>query len=498
MNRRGSGILCHITSLPSSYGIGDLGPAAYRFADFLCQSGQSYWQILPLTPTDPEFDNSPYHSVSAFAVNPLLISPDLLMEEGLLDREDVDPAPSFDPGKVDYEAVIEFKSRLFEKAFHNFKKNSSQGEFHSFCAQDQSWLEDFALFRVLQSQFQGHTWKDWPSEIKNRDSGTLRNLKEKFRENMEKEKFLQFMFLRQWKALKDYCHQKMVHIIGDIPIYVDYHSVDVWSHPELFKLDENQKPRAVAGVPPDYFSKTGQLWGNPLYDWDRHRKNGYKWWLDRIGHNLTLYDLTRIDHFRGFVGYWEVPASEKTAMNGKWMEAPAVDFFSRAGQRFHCLPIIAEDLGVITPDVREVVRLFDFPGMKVLLFAFGEDFSMHPYLPHTYEKNCAAYTGTHDTNTVRGWFANEASEEDKERLFKYLGRRVDEDQVHWAFIRLALSSVANTAIIPLQDILGLGEEDRMNRPACGKGNWKWRVSPQQFQKISSQELLKMTQTYGRA
>jgi 4-alpha-glucanotransferase len=480
MKKRASGILLHITSLPSRFGIGDLGPEAYRFVDFLAQAKQSYWQILPLNPIDPAFDNSPYHSISAFAFSKLLISPELLVKDHLLDKQDILEVPHFPSEKVDYKGVIDYKENLFQLAYERFKRAENREDFQNFCQEYSPWLDDFSLFVSLKKHHKGSEWSRWEERIRDRKPEAVQAFKKELKEEIEKQKFLQYIFFLQWHALKSYCHQRRIRIIGDMPIYVDYDSADVWAHPELFQLDPQKKPYAVAGVPPDYFSATGQLWGNPLYRWDVLREKGYEWWIQRMGQNLKLFDMVRIDHFRGFVGYWEVPASENTAVHGKWTKAPAVDFFNRLTQRFPGLPLIAEDLGIITPDVQEVMHRFGFPGMKVLLFAFGEDDPMHPYLPHTYERNCVVYTGTHDNNTVRGWIEREANQEDRERLFRYLGRDIPESQVHWEFIRLAMQSVAETAIIPLQDVLGLRQEARMNTPASGKGSWQWRLLPEQL------------------
>jgi 4-alpha-glucanotransferase len=498
MKRRGSGILLHLTSLPSLYGIGDMGPWAYRFADFLAKAKQSFWQILPLNRTDTAYDNSPYHSMSAFAFNPLLISPELMIQDGLLDKKDMDIPPDFPKEKVAYDEVTTYKRKLFDKAYARFKKQGTSYEYERFCSENSGWLEDYALFMSLKGHFHGQTWNQWPIEIRNREPEALQSLRKKLQDRIEMEKFVQYVFIQQWFGLKRYCNQKGIHIIGDMPIYVEYDSVDLWSNPEIFKLDDEKRPYVVAGVPPDYFSATGQLWGNPTYRWDVLKEGKYDWWVKRIKHNLRSIDFLRVDHFRGFVAYWEVPATEKTALNGKWIEAPAVDFFNQLTKRFSYLPFIAEDLGIITPDVREIMHLFQFPGMKVLLFAFSEDHPMHPYLPHTYERECVVYTGTHDNNTVRGWFENEAAPEDKKRLFAYLGREVSVQEIHWELIRLAMSSVANTVILPMQDILGLGQESRMNRPATKHGNWQWKLSPEQLDSSPSDRLLEMTEIYGRS
>ena len=498
MKTRGSGVLLHIPSLPSRFGIGDLGPEAYKFADFLDRTGQRYWQILPLTPTEPAYDNSPYHSISAFAGNPQLISPELLVQEGFLADKDIENVPDSLWGWVDFNNAIDVKKRLFSIAYERFKTSREFDEYELFCRENSSWLEDFVLFVTLKDHFQGKHWCEWPPEIRDREPEAMNILKNEYCERIELEKFLQYIFNKQWFVLKEYCNEKGIQLIGDIPIYVAYDSVDLWTHYELFKLNDKKKPLAVAGVPPDYFSENGQLWGNPVYNWDVLKGREYDWWIRRLELTLNLYDIVRIDHFRGLVAYWEIDAKEKTAIHGKWVNVPVEDFFNTLLKRFSTLPIIAEDLGIITPDVQEVMRSFHVPGMKVLLFAFGDDDPQHPYLPHTYENRCVVYTGTHDTNTLRGWFENETQPEDKERIFGYLGRKVPVEEIHWEFIRLAMMSVADLAIIPMQDILGLGDEARMNQPATKKGNWRWRLLPDQITPSIVDHLGLMTRTYGRA
>ena len=496
-SRRGSGLLLHISSLPSPFGIGDLGPEAYRFAEFLAWSKQSCWQILPLNPVDAAFDSSPYHSLSAFAFNRLFISPEIMVRDGFLEKTDLENPPEFEKGRVDYPGVSAFKDKLLNQAFSRFLDEKHNAEFTGFCAQHAEWLEDFALFSALKAKFSGEPWKEWPPDIKDRSRLERLRLDDELIGKMEKIKFVQFLFHKQWQSFKTHCSRLGIRLIGDIPIYVVHDSVDVWTHRELFKLDREGKPLALAGVPPDYFSKTGQLWGNPVYRWEALRKSGYDWWINRMTHNLILFDLVRIDHFRGFVGYWEVPASEKTAVNGKWVNAPAEDFFRRLKQKIDPLPVIAEDLGTITPDVHEVMRKFGFPGMKVLLFAFGDDDPDHPYLPHTYEANCVVYSGTHDNNTVRGWYCHEANPDGKRRFSDYVGRTVSEETVHWDFIRLALMSPADTAVFPVQDILGLGAEARMNRPATSSGNWRWRLLPGHLTLSLAKKLAELTADSGR-
>jgi len=498
MDKRGSGILLHITSLPSSYGVGDLGPEAYRFADFLAGTKQTYWQVLPLNPTSPVYGNSPYSSVSAFAGNTLLISPDLLLGEGLLSQKDLDPIPPFPESRCDFSEAIQYKDKLLEQAYENFHQQGKGREsFETFCSESSSWLEDFALFVVLKKNFAGIVWNQWPREFRDRNVESLKAVKQEYHNQLEKEKFWQYLFFKQWRSLKDYCQEKGVHLFGDLAIYVSFDSADVWTNPGLFKLDGEKRPAFVSGVPPDYFSETGQLWGNPVYRWNVLKKSDYQWWRERIAHNLKLFDVMRIDHFLGLVAYWEVPASEKTAINGRWMKAPGKDFLNTLKKHFPHLPIVAEDLGLVTPEVREVINHFELPGMKILQFAFGDDDPMHPFLPHTYEKNFVIYTGTHDNNTVRGWLEGEASPEERKRLFRYLGREVSVEEIHWALIRLAMMSVARWVILPMQDVLGLGAEARMNRPSVAQGNWEWRLLPGQITALVSETLLEITETYGR-
>jgi 4-alpha-glucanotransferase len=494
--KRVSGILLHITSLPSQYGIGDLGKEAYKFVDFLRDTRQSLWQILPLNPTESFYANSPYHGTSAFAGNTLLISPELLFEEGLLEKGDLQNMPQFSEDKVDFESVIPFKKQLFEKAFEKFKVKNHSFDFEEFCFKNAQWLDDFALFVSLKDKF-GVSWGDWPEELRDRDPQALNMATNELSEKIGKEKFLQYIFDRQWKSVKKYAIEKGIQIIGDIPIYVDYDSADAWTNPELFKLDENKKPYAVGGVPPDYFSARGQLWGNPVYNWDEMKERNYDWWIKRFERALELTDIVRLDHFRGLVAYWEVPSHEKTAINGKWVDVPTHDFFDTLLKRFVNLPVIAEDLGLITPNVREVMSHFGFPGMKVLLFAFGDDNPQNLYLPHMYEENCVAYTGTHDNNTVKGWFEHEATEEEKRRVFKYLDRAFQVDEINWEFIKLLMGSQANIVIIPIQDMMGLGVEARMNAPSTVQGNWRFRFVRDQFSDSIKERLLEITEKYGR-
>jgi 4-alpha-glucanotransferase len=498
IKKRGSGILLHITSLPSPHGIGDLGPWAYRFVDFLRDAKQSFWQVLPLNITDPAHGNSPYHSISALASNPLMISPDLMVQEGYLAEGDLEPEFRGREGLVDYHAAIAYKNRVFQIAFEKFMRKERNHGYEIFCSENAFWLDDFAFFVALKEHYGGRAWSDWPQEIRDREPEALQILRTKLSNRIQMEKFLQHLFHHQWGSLKGYCNQQGIEIFGDIPIYVNHDSVDLWTNSEIFKLDSQKRPDAVSGVPPDYFSETGQLWGNPVYRWDVLKETDYAWWIQRIEYNLKLFDLVRIDHFRGFVSYWEVPAGEKNAVNGKWVEAPAEDFFNTLLQRFPNPPIIAEDLGIITPDVREVMNDFQFPGMRLLLFAFGEDLPTNLYAPHNHIENCVVYTGTHDNNTVRGWYEGEATPEDKERLLCYLDRDVTTQNVHREFIRLAMMSVAKLVILPMQDILGLGGDARMNLPATTGGNWQWRLLPEHLEDSRAERLTEMTKIFGRA
>ncbi len=496
MTLRASGILLHLTSLPSQSGIGGFGPEAYRFAEFLADAHQLYWQILPLNPTDPAHGHSPYHSISAFAGNPLLISPRLLLPMGLLTRADLSPMPGFATERVDFAAATKYKMRLFRCAYERFRSHKVPDNYTLFC-NGAPWLNDYALFKTLKTHFGNHSWTRWPQPVRNRRPEALRAAGKRFEAAVGMEKFLQFLFFQQWLQLKDHCVQRGVRIIGDVPIYVPLESADVWAHPRFFKLGANKKPLAVSGVPPDYFSRTGQLWGHPVYCWEALKADGYRWWVKRLEHNLNLFDRVRLDHFRGLVAYWEVPARAKTAVVGRWVPAPAVDFLRRLGRRLPDLPLIAEDLGSITPDVREIIRQFGLPGMRVLLFAFGDDFPESSFLPHNYVPNCVAFTGTHDNNTIRGWFKSEAGPAQRRNLFKYLGGPAPEAQLHWHLIRLVMMSVADTAIIPLQDLLGLDDSARMNRPARKRGNWRWRIKPGALPPRTAERLRELTVTCGR-
>lgn len=492
MLQRASGILCHITSLPSKFGIGDLGPSAYAFADALARSGQRYWQILPLTPIEPGLGYSPYNSSSSYAGNPLVISPELLLQDGFLDAADLSSIPSFPNDFVDFPWVKECKERLFEKAFLRFDPN--RPEYQQFLA-EQSWVHDYALYAVLKKFFSNHSWSQWPQDIRDRDEESLKYFTGRRQSELNYVRFLQFLFFWQWRRLKNYCAERNIRIIGDIPIYVSYDSIDVWTHPHLFKLDSDGCQRAVAGVPQDYFSENGQRWGNPVYDWDALKRQNFRWWIDRLRHNLQMYDVVRIDHFRGLVQYWEIPASEKTAVNGQWKPVPTKEFLDALLAEFPSLPIIAEDLGVITDDVYEVMKAYGLPGMKVLLFAFaGDETSL--YLPENYHENCVVYIGTHDNNTARGWFENETTAREKDHLQKYLNKIVRSEDIARELMSLAFRSRAAAAIVSLQDLLGLDASARMNTPGTTENNWKWKSPSLGDERIWS-HLADLTRETGR-
>lgn len=498
MKVRSSGILLHITSLPSAYGIGDLGPSAYTFVDFLKRTDQSLWQLLPLNPTNMAHANSPYSSNSAYAGNPLLISPDILVEDGFLKKKDLKNSETFRDDRVDYQHVTSFKNKLLNTAFEQFTtKKSKPPEYEQFCADESSWLDDFVLFTALKQKFKGAVWGDWQWEIRDRQEHALETLRHELEVEINRQKFYQFLFFKQWNALKNYTNDHNITLFGDIPIYVNYDSADVWSHPDIFKLNGNKKPVAVAGVPPDLFSSTGQLWGNPVFNWDELEKTGFHWWLQRIRHNLKQFNMLRIDHFRGLVAYWEVPAYEKTAVNGRWVEVPVNEFINSISRTFPNLPLVAEDLGVITPDVRETMQKYEIPGMKVLLFAFFNKMEKSPYIPHNHVKNCIVYTGTHDNNTVRGWFEQEANEADRLRVFDYIGKTISVDEIAWEFIRMAMMSIANVIIIPMQDVLSLGGEARMNKPATSNSNWEWRLLEKLITPDIENRLKHTTHIYDR-
>ena len=491
---RSSGILLHPTSLPSPFGIGDLGPEAYKFVDFLVEAGQSLWQVLPLGPTG--YGDSPYASYSAFAGNTLLISPERLVTDGLLDQSDLEETPV---GPIDYGHAHEVKATLLKRAYERFTTTDGtnlRAEFEGFVQQQSPWLPDYALFRALKDEHGGAAWTDW---------GPVGNARERLKPEIEAQEFYQFLFFRQWSALRSYCRQREIKIIGDFPIFVAHDSADVWMNPEQFKLDSDGKPLVVAGVPPDYFSSTGQLWGNPLYNWERMGADGFKWWIERVRATFALVDVARIDHFRGFAACWEIPSGDTTAERGRWVATPGRELFNSIRNALGGLPIIAEDLGVITDDVVALRDDLGFPGMRVLQFAFGGDPQKSIDLPHNYIRNVVAYTGTHDNDTAVGWFNSVAGQGsmrtaeqiDEQRRFclKYLNTTGEE--IHWDFIRAAWASVADTSITPLQDVLGLGGDARMNLPNSNAGNWAWRYQLGALTSGIALRLRELTWLYGR-
>jgi 4-alpha-glucanotransferase len=468
--RRGYGILLPVFSLPSAHGIGDFGPEAYRFADLLAENGASYWQILPLNPGSPESGESPYFSKSSLAINPLLLSLERLRDEGLLSDGEIAAMPECARQAIDYDLLRKVKMQLLEKAAGRFPGDA---ELDGFIDSNESWLYDFALYDVYRN-IQVGLWPEWPDAFRDRNAKALGEFSRERRREIRISQTLQYFAFRQWQDLRRYCSERRLDIVGDMPIYVSLDSSDAWANPGLFKLDSERRPTAVSGVPPDYFSATGQLWNNPVYDWEAHRRSGFSWWINRMRRLLSIYDILRIDHFRGLVQYWEIPFGETTAIKGKWVDVPTYEFFDALLEEITPFPVIAEDLGIITDDVRAAMDRYGFPGMKVLEFAFGEDNPNHPYLPENFTENCVVYTGTHDNMPFAGWLRKGASGQERERINRYLGRKLDEKETVWALIDRAMGSVANAAIFPLQDILALDESSRINEPSLAHGNWRWR------------------------
>ena len=494
---RGGGILLHPTSLPGRYGIGDLGPQAYRFVDWLASTGCKLWQILPLGPTG--YGDSPYQCFSAFAGNPYLISFDALLDDGLLSQDDFADMPRFDASRVDFGLLIPWKLGILQKAFSRLSSapGDFQKEFRRFCKDNAAWLDDYALFMSIKEANGGGAWSDWDESLRKRKKAAMDQARAEQAENIQRHSFYQFLFFRQWNKLQDYAHDHGLTIIGDIPIFIAYDSADAWANPALFFLDEASLPTVVAGVPPDYFSATGQLWGNPLYKWSAHKRTGYAWWIERFRSVLNLVDIVRLDHFRGFAGYYEIPFGAPTAETGRWVTGPGLNFFQTiypalSKKKGETLPIIAEDLGVITDDVVELRESFHLPGMKILQFGFsGPD---NPFLPHNYPKNCVAYTGTHDNDTVRGWYET-APERERDFARRYLGS--NGDKIAWDLVRSVWGSVAVYAIAPMQDLLGLGTEARMNFPSKLGGNWEWRMSESDMSESLADRLKELNGLYLR-
>lgn len=492
MFERSSGILMHITSLPSSYGIGTLGKEAYRFVDFLVEAGQKYWQVLPLGPTG--YGDSPYQSFSAFAGNPYLIDLDLLCKEGLLEVNDYKNVDfGINPEEVDFEKIAENKMPILKIAFKNLK-DKYKDELKKFREENNQWIEDYALYMALKVKNNLKSWQMWDKDIKLRKKEALNKARKELKDDIDYNIFLQFMFYKQWNNLKKYANKNGIKIIGDIPIYVAEDSADAWANSELFLLDKDKRPIVVSGCPPDGFSKTGQRWGNPIYNWKYLQETNYSWWIKRIKANSKLYDVIRIDHFRGFESYWQVPYEEETAINGQWVKGPAMKLFNVIKKELGDVDIIAEDLGYLTDEVRKFREDSGYPGMKVLEFAFDAR-EESDYLPHNYDKDCVVYTGTHDNDTVNGWFEN-ANKSDVDFAIKYL-KLTKEEGYNWGFIRGALSSVASLAIAQLQDYLALGTEARMNIPSTLGGNWKWRAKKQHINEDLSKKICEITKLYGR-
>lgn len=495
INKRSSGVLLHPTSLPGPYGIGDLGPSAYHWIDFLSESGTGLWQVLPLGPTG--YGDSPYQCFSTFAGNSYLISPEKLLQEGLIHSNDLVDAPKFPTRKVNFGKVIYWKLDLLNRSYLQFQNKSDkslQKDFNTFCEKHTNWLNDYATFMALKESQGGKPWWEWPTSLRDRDSGALGVFQQENGFAIQRQMYLQFLFYRQWNELHVYANQKGVRIVGDIPIFIAHDSADAWVHREMLYLDETGQPTVVAGVPPDYFSKTGQLWGNPLYRWQIHARDGFKWWMDRLRSVHSMVDIIRLDHFRGFARYWEVPAGEQTAENGRWVTGPGSGFLQKVIEEFGKLPIIAEDLGEITPDVIQLRDQFGLPGMKIMVFAFDSG-GKNVFLPHLYPENCVVYTGTHDNDTASGWFKRIP---EGERSFAQRYLNSSGEDIAWDLIRAAWSSAAIFAIAPLQDLLSLDNQARMNYPGNPQGNWTWRFTDSDLNDELREKLREVNYLYSRS
>lgn len=501
---RASGILLHITSLPGGYGIGDLGPEAFRFVDSLAGAGQTYWQILPLGPTG--YGDSPYQCFSAFAGNTLMISPEKLVTEGLIDQAELEQAPQMPADRVDFGAVYDWKGGLLQRAYDKFRSVVGRNEPEAYIAFKKKsawWLDDYALYRSAKAEFDSKQWNEWPEDIRFRDSDALTALSERLADRIEAQRFYQYLFFTQWQELKAYANAAGIKMIGDIPIFVAFDSADVWCNQDKFKLNEDGSPSVVGGVPPDFFSSTGQLWGNPVYDWASMESDGFAWWIARLQLSLETVDVLRIDHFRGFIGVWEVPGQDETAANGQWVDVPGEKLFAAVENALGKLPVIVEDLGQMTPEVEKLRDDNGFPGMRILQYGFAGDAKNHD-LPHNYVRNCVAYTGTHDNDTAAGWWRTQKrnarrdgqKENDQLRFCRdYLNTTARD--ISWAMIRAAWASIADLAIAPMQDILGLDNKARMNVPATGNGNWTWRMEKDAFAGEPAERLARLTAVYGR-
>jgi len=492
---RSAGVLLHPSCLPSRFGIGDLGPTAAAYVEWLAGAGAGWWQVLPLHPPGP--GNSPYSAISTFAGNELLVSPDLLVEDGILGEAEVADAPDFPRAWVAFDEVVPYKMGLLRRAYDRFRERQPAGlvqQLAAFRRRHQGWLADYALFRALRDSRGRQAWYEWPPELAARRPEAIQGWLEAHRDEVAFVEFCQFLFFRQWGALRDWAHELGVRIFGDVPIFVSRDSAEVWAGPDLFLLDADGRPTVVAGVPPDYFSATGQLWGNPLYDWERMARDGYAWWVSRLRQTLETVDMVRIDHFRGFASYWEVPADATTAVHGNWRQGPGRAFFESVAAALGNLPLVAEDLGEITPDVIELRKVLGLPGMAILQFAFSPR-PRSSFIPYNLERDLVVYTGTHDNNTSVGWYHDDASEEERDLLRRYAacsGR-----EVHWDLIRLALASVCDLAVVPHQDLAGLGSDCRMNTPAVGDGNWRFRITPAMLGEGIQARLFDLIETYGR-
>ena len=488
---RRAGILLHPSSLPGSYGIGELGPEAQRWLEFLHSAGQRVWQVLPLGPTG--YGDSPYQSFSSFAGNPLLISVELLAAEGWLSQEELQPLRALPAERVDFGRLIPLKFPLLQQAARRFLAAGAAPDYRQFVSEQALWLEDYVLFMALKQENGGRSWIEWPAGVRRREAALLAEARERNAALLEELRVQQYWFFRQWQALRQRAAELDITIIGDLPIFVALDSADTWADQELFDLDDQGQPNSVAGVPPDYFSATGQRWGNPLYLWDLHEQRGFDWWIHRVRSSLRLYDLLRIDHFRGFEAYYRIPADEPTAVNGQWLKGPGQALFTALERALGSLPVIAEDLGIITPEVEELRDANGLPGMRVLQFAFSGN-PRDPYLPHNHVPGCVVYTGTHDNDTTRGWYGA-APEAEKDLVRRYLG--CDDEQAPWALLRAAFASVADTAIVPLQDVLGQGSEARMNTPGQAGGNWSYRFDWSEPGDWAAPVLRELAFMYGR-
>jgi len=496
MSERASGLLLAITSLPSPYGIGDLGPAAYEFVDFLAQAGQAYWQVLPVNPPTVRSGFSPYQVSSAFAGNPMLISPDLLAEQALLGKKELGQAARIAPGLVHYRKAWAIKKKLLKMAYAHFQAGGCADAFECFCSENAAWLPDYAVFEAIRRRSR-LPWDRWPSGLRDRTPRSMARVRADLATSIRQICFEQYIFFQQWQALRDYCHKKGVFIIGDLPFYLAHDSSEVWSNQGLFRLTRTGRPQLVSGVPPDRFSKTGQLWGSPVYDWAACHEEGYRLWLGRIGHNLRLFDLLRLDHFRGFAGFWAVKAGSRTAANGRWLKGPGKALLGDVFRLFPTERFIAEDLGTITEDVVELIEGFGLTSMRVLHFAFDGRPDTNPHYPHNHCRGCVVYTGTHDNNTSLGWYTQELDSQRRMELAGYLGHHIRPSDVPGEMIRLALASPAKIAVIPVQDLLCLGSEARLNRPGSSRGNWLWQLQEGQLDGTKADKLRSLTRLFGR-